>query len=152
MAETNETKKRDVTLNPSRIGLAEQLRQDWVVNAEQGTEIRDVLEPAYWAHCAQRMQPYDRIEVRQETGDWLLELLVLDLGRNWARVHVLHKHELAPVSDTMPVASLHKVEWKGPQHKHSVIRLSDSVLVKDGFADKLSAMTWMGQHEGVIAR
>ena len=82
-------KKRVVILNPSRLQGAEYARQDWVVNAEEGTKISDVLDPAYWAHTSAQMKPYDRIEVRLETGEWILELLVLSADRNWARVQVL---------------------------------------------------------------
>ena len=62
-------KPRAVILNPQRIGLAEQLMQHWVVNAEEGTTVADVLDPGYWAHCAAQMQVYDRIDVRLETGE-----------------------------------------------------------------------------------
>ena len=68
MSEVKEL-KRAVILNPQRRGLAEQMRQDWVVNAEEGTSVQDVLDPSYWAHIAAELQQYDHIEVRLETGE-----------------------------------------------------------------------------------
>lgn len=141
--------KRAVILNPQRMGLAEQLRQDWVVNAEQGTKIEDVLDPQYWAHMAAQMQPYDRVEVRLETGEWLMELIVIGVGRNWAQVHLAHKHDLEEMADTIPAAVKHRVEWKGPQRKHCVIRIADSQILQEGFSGKHEAYAWMANHEKV---
>ena len=44
MAEDNRTK----VLNPQRFKLAEFARQDFVVEAEEGTTVEDILAPAYW--------------------------------------------------------------------------------------------------------
>jgi hypothetical protein len=63
---------------------------------------------------------------------------------------VLHKYDLADVPETPPQASLHRVEWKGPQHKHVVIRNSDNATIKDGFSKAAEAMVWMKQHEAVV--
>ena len=139
--------KRAVVLNPQRIGLAEQLRQDWVVNAEEGTTVKDVLETGYWAHIAAQLQIYDHIEVRLETGEWVLELIVLDVGRNYARVYLTQRYDFAEVRmDTPTNAITHKVEWKGPQRKHVVVRLSDSAALQEGFSSKAEAAAWMENH------
>lgn len=143
--------RRAVILNPQRIGLAEERRQDWVVNAEENTTVQDVMDPQYWAHMAQHFSPYDRIDVRLETGEWLLELLVISVGRNWASVHLCQKHDLQPVTEDMPTAIKHKVEWKGPQIKHAVIRIADSEILQSGFAKKNEAIEWMVNHEKVTA-
>ncbi len=143
--------KRDVVLNPQRIGLVEYKQQNWVANAAEGTEIQDVLRPGYWAHTAAQFQSYDRIEVREESGLWILELLVLETALNWAKVYVLHKHEITGAAEEPPAASQHKVEWKGPQHKHAVIRLSDGAIIKDGFSDKAAAFIFLKQHEAVVS-
>ena len=137
--------KRTLILNPQRIGLAEQMRQDWVVNAEEGTTINDVLDPAYWAHCSARMQPYDHIEVRLETGEWLLNLVVQDVGRNYARVFLASKLDFADSDISAPPAAAitHKVEWKGPQRKHVVVRLADGAIIQEGISDKAAAFLWM---------
>lgn len=141
------SEKRAVILNPQRMGLAEQMRQDWVVNAEEGTTVQDVIDTGYWAHIASQLQVYDHIEVRLETGEWILELIVLDVGRNYARVYVANKHDFAEVQkDTPTNAITHKVEWKGPQRKHVVVRLSDSAAIQEGFSTKTEATTWLENH------
>jgi hypothetical protein len=143
--------KSERILNPQRMGLAEHLRQQWMVNAEEGTTIDDVLDPQYWSHMAAQLQPYDRIDVLLETGEWLLELLVINRGRNWAQAHLLHKYDLEQRSETMPAAQKHRIEWKGPQRKHAVIRIADSQVIQDGFSSKLEAGVWLANHEKVTA-
>lgn len=149
MSEVQDKVARSVILNPQRIGLAESMRQDWVVNANEGTEVSDVLEPAYWSHVAAQMQPYDRVDVRLETGEWLLELIVMSVGRNWAQMHLCAKHDLQPITDTLPGAIKHKVEWKGPQRKFAVIRTADSACIHDGFASRDEANAYLSNHERV---
>ena len=139
--------KRAVILNPQRMGLAEQLRQDWVVNAEEGTSVQDVLDPGYWSHMAAQLKIYDHVEVRLETGEWVLELIALDVGRNYARMYVTQKYDFAEVDVSTPSGAItHRVDWKGPQRKHVVIRLSDSAVLQEGFSNKADAIAWMENH------
>lgn len=153
MSEVKEAEKRVLILNPQRIGLAEQMRQDWVVNAEEGTTVQDVLNTGYWAHMAAQMQVYDHVEVRLETGEWILDLIVLDVGRNYARVYVAAKHDFGEVDARPSTESItHKVEWKGPQRKHVVIRLADSAVLQEGFSNKSEALLWMENHIKVSSK
>ena len=147
VAEKPTATKRVVILNPQRMGLREERRQDWVVNAEAGTTIEDVLDPQYWSHMAAQMLPAARVEVFVETGEWMLDLLVLNAGRNWAQVHVLHHYELAERADTMPAAQRHRVEWKGPQLKWCVIRNADSEIVLKEMASKAAAAERLASYE-----
>lgn len=140
--------KRSVQLDPQRMVLAETARNDWVVTAAPGTTVDDVLKPAFWAHKAREMTPYDRIEVREETGEWMLELMVLSQGLNWATVHVLQHHVLQHVAEEPEGVKLHKLQWRGPRAKWGVIRLSDNQVLQDGM-DKDQAAAWMAQHERV---
>lgn len=138
--------ERVVILNPQRMSLREVVRQDWVVHAEAGTKVADVLDPQYWAHMAAQMQAFDRVEVLLETGDWLLELLVINAGRNWAQVHLLQRHELAKRAETMPQSKKHEIVWKGPQLKWCVIRLADGEKIQSGM-EKLAAGEWLAAYE-----
>lgn len=139
--------KRAVFLQGAKFGPREHKRQDWVVEAEAGTKIEDVLDPQYWAHVAAQMEPHARIEVLAETGEWMLELIALNVGRNWAQVHVLHRYELEKPADAMPAAQRSSVEWKGPTRKWAVIRLSDNQILQDGFASKAEGQGWAVTHE-----
>ena len=142
--EKPETAKRVVILNPQRIGLAEQKRQDWIVDAEEGTTIEDVLNPAYWAHCAAQMSVFDNIFVRLETGEWMVHLIVLQTGRNYLRAHLAHQYDFTNADTSTPANAItHVVEWKGPVKKHVVIRKADGAVIQDGFSGKNEAQQWL---------
>jgi len=115
---------------PMRMRLAEIERHDWVNNAEFGTTLDDVKEPGYWAHMAKQMTPYDHIECRVDDSTWLAHLLVLEVGRNWARVMVLNHWRLdgSDVAQTI-LQEQFRIDWKGPQHKFAVIRVRDNAMI-----------------------
>lgn len=139
--------KRVNILNPQRIGLSEERRQEWVVDAEEGTTIEDIMDPAYWAHMASQFQMFDHIEVRLETGEWIAELIVLTPGRNYARVFLKAKHDLAGESRDIPASAItHKVEFKGPQRKHVVIRIADGAVIQEGIPSKTEANAWLSAY------
>jgi hypothetical protein len=131
--------KRDITLAPARMQLSEYLRNDWVVTAEQGTTLDDIVNPAFFAHMASQMKAYDHVEVRVDDGSWLSELLVLQVERNWVRVRVLTYYDLADNSSQDSAPSVYETAWKGPHLKWSVIRKSDHENIKSGFVDRVSA-------------
>lgn len=144
--------KRAVSVQPGmQFKLREQARQDWVVDAAEGTIVEDVLDPQYWAHVASQMQLYDRIEVLVETGEWMLELVCTGVGRNWAQVQILSRHDLTPPVEAMSAAARYSVDWKGPARKFAVIRKSDSQIVQEGFANRNDANAWLSNHERVTA-
>lgn len=148
--------KRTMKIPPERMHLAQYARRDWCVNAEEGTTVEDVLKPEFWTHKASELTPYDRIEVRPDNGQWIAELLVLQVSRNWARTHLLVLHDLGPKEDEDSSAAMggarHDIKWKGPQRKWAVVRLADLQVVMDGFDDKLKARAWMENHETVVDR
>ncbi len=139
--------KREITLDPSRMQLAEYLRNDWVVTAEQGTLPEDIVNTAYFAHMASQMKPYDHLEVRVDDGTWLANLIVLQVERNWVRVKLLSMVDLTTTEQVEGAPSIYSAQWKGPHLKWSVIRSSDQVNVKSGFADKVGAESAMRELE-----
>jgi len=141
---------RSPMAHPSRMRLAEYDRQEWIVNAEPGHTIEDLMKPGYWAHMAQQMTAYDHIEVRAEDGSWVAELLVVQVDRMWAKVVLKSKFDFTVTEDPEEL-NQHVVEWKGPQHRFAVIRTSDREKIKDGFQNKEEAAAWMREHERVIA-
>lgn len=136
---------------PMRMRLAEVERHDWVNNAEFGATLEDVKEPGYWAHMAKSLTPYDHIEVRVDDSTWLAHLLVLEVGRNWARVMVLNHWRLdgSDVSQTI-VQEQFRIDWKGPQHKFAVIRLRDSAMMSKEHRTRELAQDWLRNYERTI--
>lgn len=138
---------RNVVGQPQRMALAEHQRNEWVVNAEEGTTIEDIMSPGYWTHLASFFKPYDHVEVRVDTGEFLLELLVVNCDRNWAKVVCLHQHTLVKAVVDEEAPSLYEVKYKGPQLKHCVIRKSDGQVIKDSIPEKTEAFAWMRNYE-----
>jgi len=141
--------KESPILNPSRINLAEYVRQDWVVNAEEGTTVEQAQDPAYFAHVAAKFKPYDHIEVRAEDGAWIAEFLVVDCSRTWAKVFTLSYHKLAEKVEASKPEAKYKVAWKGPQRLHAVIRVADNAIISEGHSSAEIAQLALKQHEQV---
>lgn len=141
--------KRSVVIQPERVHLAEHARQDFVVNAEEGTTIEDVMDPQYLAHVAGKLQAFDRVEVRLETGEWTADFIVANCGRNWATLKMIAKHDLRVSEEDAveAVPSPYEVRYRGPQLLHCVIRKSDGQTMQQGMRTKLEAMAWLAQFE-----
>lgn len=138
---------RSNILDPQRHRLAEEVRNAWVVNAEEGTTIEDVLQPGYWAHIASRLRPYDHIEVRLETGEWVAQLMVISQGLNWAKVHMLNQFMLNANAEPPPASQKYEVKWGGPQHKWRVVRLADSEVISKGHDSAMEGQLWLQNYE-----
>ena len=144
------TEKRNMQINPSRVKLAHYDRQEWVVNAEITHNREDLLKPEYWAHIAQQLNPYDHIEVRSEDGTWMAELIVVQADRTWAKVVEKGFYEFITADAIPDGASNYKVEWKGPQHRFCVIRVSDSAMLHKDCRTKQEAEDWLRDHEKTV--
>ena len=144
-------KKRAVVVDPQRMQNAEYLRRDWVCTAEEGTVVEDLLDPGYWSHVAGGLTMYDHIEVRIDSGEFLLELLVKSCGRNWAQVALLHQHDLTGKVVTGEAATDEfEAQFKGPLRKWCVIRKADNVALNEKMETKAQALDWMSSYERTI--
>ena len=139
-------------LMPERMGLREQKINDFVVDVPMTLSLEDALEPSFWAHVADQMQPSDHITLRADDGSWIAYLVVAYCERNFAKVVVDRCVKLNADTET-PINSIkHKVEWKGPRLKYCVIRMSDAALLKQECRTREEAAAWMREHEQTMAR
>lgn len=137
-------------IHPSRFKPADTARNIWVIVPEAAVKYEDILDPTYWAHIAARLRPMDRIEVFAEDGSYWAELLVISAVRLSAKVIELRKQELSP-SDASAGANDFVVQWKGPHHKHAVVRLKDKQALQTGFETKEDAMAWLASNSKSLA-
>lgn len=144
-----EAEKRAVVLDEPRFKLAEFERNVWVANAAEGTKVSDVLTQEFWSYVAEKLRPYDHVEVRVDTGEWLLQLLVVESDRRWAKVVVLHKYDLELAEEHAPPRD-HDIVFKGPQLKWCVIRKADKEILFKGLS-KQGAQEQLERHEEVVA-
>lgn len=121
---------------------------------EVDTPMEAILDRGYWAHVAQYLKPWDRIEVRAEDGSYYAELIVMASGKLFADVQLLAKYDLVQVipgaMDTTPEG--YYVKWRGTLQKWCVLRdgTTDSGapvkakdVMREGFDDEATARRWL---------
>ena len=131
-------------LGAQNIKPAEFIRAQHAATIPIGTNAEDLLDPAYWAHVASQLKPWDRIEARAVDGTWFAEYLVLDVGRTFAQIHLLSKHNLTSqdvaltkINDMSPF----EIRWRGPR-LWSVVRKADDAVMAEGMT-KDAAIEWI---------
>lgn len=144
--------KRDASLVPQFLGLAESKRHDYVADIPEAHTREDLLQPSYWAHVATLLAPFDRIECRSETGEWFSDLVVVSAGRNYAVMRELQHVDFTdqPAAAPQAVESKHHIVWKGPK-KFVVVRNSDKSIISEGHHTRTDAQLALDQYEARIA-
>jgi hypothetical protein len=143
--------KRVQGLSADRLELAEFAANTFRCRPLAETPIENVLAPEYWAHTATKVRSGDTITVLPEDRSYFAELLVLDCGRTWAKVHLLRKHDLKPISRPEVKMDGYTVKWRGPAAKYSVIRDNDKTVLSENHATKEAAMGWLSEHLKVVS-
>jgi len=139
-------------LSADRLRGAEFERIVHTANPPAGHTLEHMLQPAYWAHVAPKLAPWNRIEVRAEDGTYFGELLVLACDRTWARMHVLRWDDLT----TQDVSMTEALATSGYEIKHNpnmrwhVIRKSDRQVMHKDDQTLADAQTWLREHQKVV--
>lgn len=118
----------------------------------QGVTMKELMDPAYWAHHAKDLRPDDEIRAMADDRSWMAHLIVLDCARTWARVGLLAhfnfaKTELSKSSeaDMRAFIDAHEVKYRGPL-KWSVLRRADSAVLLENQANKEDCTAWLDKH------
>ena len=131
MSETTERKVEPIL----HIKEAEYERSIHAATVPIGTLPEDLTNQAYWAHVAQFLKPWGRIEAHCFDGTWFAEYLVTEVGRTFAKVTMLRKYALTTedvaLSQQTQANSDYYVKFRGAA-KWSVIRSSDNAVMKEG--------------------
>lgn len=151
MADKPEEQKPNPQMDASRLMLAEQARNAWVVTVEAALTRAQIAHPDFFAHIASKLRPYDRIEVRSDDGTYFAELLVLEAARNYARVHVLTWTDLSTKDVAQSQGAkgddkAYRVEYKGPHLKWCAIRNSDGGILYEKEESKVAAQARVNDH------
>lgn len=136
--------RRPPILQPRRVmvGYAGHFWSTYQCIAEEAHRPEDALTSNYWAHVAteRNMRVNDRLEVRSETGEWALDLIVTQAGAKHVRVRptwAWKAEETAPADEQG--LRLVAVRFKGPVLKHCIVRVADNEILKEGIAAKADA-------------
>jgi len=147
-----EKKKSQPVLMPGRMGIAEEKRNEHIVDVPVGVTLDECLDPAFWAHEAPKLQPLDKIELRSEDGSWIAIAYVRLCERTYALL-VLDRVIDMSGERTVPAASFkHRVEWKTTTLKYAVIRNMDDKILQSGFGTKAEADRWLIEYERNMER
>lgn len=144
MAQANKEARTNKRLAPHRFQVngSTQVYNLFDVVPEVGTRLEEMLVPDYWEHVAQKLRPWDHIEVRADDGSFYAHLIVQRAERLLADVRPIQYCDLAvgaPSDGDVPTG--YAVDWGGPIAKWRVL-MGQSVL-KDGHQTKGAAIQWI---------
>jgi len=137
----------------NRLVLAESKRNIFHATVEPNVTREHLVDPAFWKHVAQKLQPYTRIEVVTDDGKYFCELLVLNSGKNWAITKELRYIELGGHDIAIRQASLmdeYVYKWRGPHQMHCIVRKSDNEVIKEGMQTQEEARRFLSEYIKVI--
>ena len=130
-------------MKPTRLLTREQAVRTWHITVEPDQTLEDVMEPAFWCHVAKMMEPHQRIHVDVADGTWSAVLMVRDVAPHSVATSLEFHADMSEDVATLGDAADYKVEWAGPHHKNRVVRVSDNMVIKHGFAQKAEAEAWV---------
>jgi hypothetical protein len=138
-------------LPAGRYSQSEYANRNHTVTIEQGTTIEEVANPAFFAHIAHKVSPYDVIRVLSDDGTIYAELLVRSVGRAWVATQPLHWVNLTTVDVELTQAQQNErsgylVVHKGPHLKWCVVRRTDSAMIHEGDASEEACNSWLGDY------
>lgn len=134
-----------------RFKPADQVRTLYCVTVEEGVTQDDVLESSFWSHVAAKLIPGDRIEVRCDDESFFGELLVLDTGKAWVKVHPIFFMQLGATTRDETGLDGYIVKYRGPHAKWSVLREEDKTVLHEHMASREEAVTWAVGHKRTLA-
>lgn len=155
MTENNAAKKQEVItqvkerkpLHPNDMLQAEYAYLMYYVVSPSGVKLKDLQDPAYWCHVAQKFNPGTRIEVDAEDGSFYAKLKVTYCDRLSAHVVVLDYKELSnPIHNIQSDRELYHIRYNGPTAKWCVVRKADKVLLEKGMNTQDEAEEWLKEY------
>jgi hypothetical protein len=121
-------------ITAERMKDAEQTILSRVVNCDSGTEVDHLSDPSYWTHVAATMRPRTQIRAYGYDETWRADLEVVECGRLFARVKLLHYYDLtegvSKAVDTAIADSPYYAKYLGAQDQWGVVRRSDQAKME----------------------
>lgn len=131
--------KAHMKILPTLIKPSEYVRTVFSVTAKHGQTFEDFKEPDSWAHVANTLRKFDRVEITAEDGSFFAEGIVTKVTKVSAHIHFFTYVELSKTSDKpIEKEQAYTCEFAG-KHKWRVIRTSDKEIVEIGIETKEDA-------------
>lgn len=143
--------KGNLHLLTSSLVQAEFVITRWVASVPACDKSR-LADPSYWAHVARKLKPYSHIEVHAEDMSFWCELLVIASGQGWVKVKCINACDIeVPAENEADLLEGFAVSFKGPMKGHTVLRLSDMRVIKEGLPSRNDAVQFVVNHKTSIA-
>lgn len=145
--------KKPVSLHGSRFKLAEHDRNVWSVELDNETDVKEIADPGFWAHVAQKLRRGDRIEMYPENLSWFAEMIVSDSGPTWAKVQPLRIVELAAVAipEILLDNGRYKIDFAGKNEMYRITDNSTRKVLKSKCKTSLEAQNWLNDYQRSLA-
>ncbi len=123
----------------------------WYHTAPAGTDLKEMLEPAYWQHVTKQLRPGHEIKVTTEDRAIWAHLMVRDVRKLEANVAVIVEVSFKgeKIEATEDVAF--EVKWRSPSSRFGVFRKEDGECMQDGFETKESGFEWIAERAKSMA-
>ncbi|MGY4295375.1 hypothetical protein ACVWXN_003470 [Bradyrhizobium sp. i1.4.4] len=118
---------------------------------EAETPVEHMLNPAYFAHIAPKVNALDVIEVRPADNSYYMELYVWAKGSNWLQVSVLRAIERPALAAVAAIDERFSIEFVDGAKKHRIIRKADRAELASGFETEALANAWLTGNLGQLA-
>lgn len=133
----------------TRRKFAEFARNEHVIIAHASNTHADIIQPEYYAHVAHEMKARDRVEIWADDMSWFAQLVVLEVGKGWAKVYPLSLHEFGVANGLKGKVyerDGYRVLHRGEFSQWSVVRISDGEVVREGEGTQGGAIDWLDNH------
>lgn len=140
-------------INANELQGSEFARRSFVHTPADGVQVDDTLAPGYWAGVAGKLGFGDHVEVLPKNGAYHAELVVLDVGKTWAKMGLLRSVLFNKKANTAQVVNTAEtpveksaggtyVKWSSPHTKFRVHDEKTKEVLKDGFMTSDAAKAW----------
>lgn len=137
-----------------RMQLSEFNTAQYTAILHAGVEPEDILPVAYWSHVAEMLQQNMTIVATTEDMKWRGELVVVDSGRNWARVVFKTtedgKRFITKLGGLQPHKIVllpgHTVNYAGIFSKWRIVRDADGRVLSDKHNTEGDAYGWLSDY------
>jgi hypothetical protein len=138
-------------LHPRFFQEAAHVMTCYVATTSAGLSKEDLAKPAFWAHVADKLRPWDEIRCIAEDGSYKAVVTVLSATRTDAQVTVDTYRTLQTVQDGEADLLRDYSVNHTPATNWRVVRKSDKRTVAEGLKNRNEAVTWIATNQRAAA-
>ncbi|UVJ46216.1 hypothetical protein NVV94_12150 [Pseudomonas sp. LS1212] len=132
-----------IPLYRSAITFNESRNNVWSAVVPRNTSKERLLQSGLWSVVSDQFRPFDRVNVIYEDRSGYAELLVVDAGRGFCTMQLLHFYPLpALLTSTEGLPPGFSIDYRGPDQECQwcVTRLADNVMMVRGKPSRDAAL------------